>query len=411
MTGAPAQQRKTTYREVFAQGRFRLLYCATGTVVAGHTLQIMALSVLVYHQTRSPLLGAVTFGIAFLPQLLGGTLLGSLADRARPRRLILAGYATECASALCLAVVPMPVPARLALVACVGFLTPLYLGATNRLIADVFVPASGADSGNHDAYVLARSMMQVTASGAQLAGLAAGGVAVAALGARHSLLITASLFVLAGLLIRLRLPDLDATDHQDTAGESRSALRRSADVNKTLIASPEVRRLLLAQWLPPAFATAAESLLVPYANVRGYPAGTSGLLLACLPVGMILGDVLVGRLFTPGTRERLTPWLVLMIGSPLLAFALHPPLPVTLGLLAITGFGFSYALGVQRRFIDAVPAASRGQAFTLRSSGLMTAQGTGPAVFGALAQFSSIDMAIAFAGIATVLCVPLLRRR
>lgn len=406
-------QRRTTYREVFAQPLFRVLFYATAGAVAAHTLQIMALSVLVFRETNSPLLGAITFGIAFLPQLLGGTLLGSLTDRVSPRTLILVGYAVECASATCLALVGMPVGARLGLVAAVGLLMPLYLGASNRLLADIFAPSTGEqppDPPNKDAYVLARSVFQLTASGAQLVGLAVGGVAVAAVGPRSALLVTAGLFVLAGVVIRTRLPREIVTGTADETADPRTVLRRSFAANRELVADPIVRRLLLVQWLPPACATGAESLLVPYGLSRGFAEGTPSLLLAAVPAGMLLGDFVVGRFLLPRTRERLSPWLIVLMGVPLIVFVVSPALVPAAALLVLAGSGFGYALGVQRVFLDAVPERLRGQAFTLRSAGLMTAQGLGPAVFGAVAQFSAVPTAIALAGGCAVCSAGLLNR-
>jgi len=54
-----------------------------------------------------------------------------------------------------------------------------------------------------------------------------------------------------------------------------------------------VRGLLLAQWLPVWFGTAAE--LAPYAGSLGHPPSAAGPLLAAVPCGMLAGDVAVGR--------------------------------------------------------------------------------------------------------------------
>ena len=119
-----------------------------------------------------------------------------------------------------------------------------------------------------------------------------------------------------------------------------------------------MRILLLATWLPPAFLAAAESLIVPYAAQHHFPASSPGLMLACVPAGMIAGDFAAGRLLRPATRERLTIPLMVLAGLPLLAFAASPPLPATAGLLAAAGIGPAYLLGIQRRFLDAVPRRS-----------------------------------------------------
>jgi MFS family permease len=388
----------TTYREVLAEPRFRLLFTTRSLAIAADTLRILALSVLVFAVTGSPLLGAIAYGIGFLPQLVGVTLLGALADRVRPRRLIVAGYALECATAAMLALAHLPVWSSLLLVAVVAALTPVFGGASARLVAEVLTG---------DAYVLGRSLSSMSSSAAQLLGLAGGGVAIGTLGPRHALLVGAGCHLLAAAAVRLRLPDLDIPRTVAT----RSALRQSLAGNRVLLRDPEVRLLLLAHWLPAAFVTGAESLIIGYASSRGFPAGSAGPLLACLPVGMLAGDLVVGRFVRPATRERLVVPLVGVLGVPLLAIAADPPFAVTAALLAVTGIGFAYGLGIQRRFLDAVPEERRGQAFGLLSSGLMTLQGVGPAVFGALAEVTPIRYAVALAGAATVTTAVALRPR
>ena len=97
VTAPPRQQ--ATYREVLAEPRFRLLFLTRSLAIGADTLRTVALSMLIFAATGSPLLAAVTYGIAFLPQAIGGTLLGALADRARPRPLITIGYCLEAGTA------------------------------------------------------------------------------------------------------------------------------------------------------------------------------------------------------------------------------------------------------------------------------------------------------------------------
>ncbi|MEU2736978.1 hypothetical protein ABZ656_16565 [Streptomyces sp. NPDC007095] len=97
MTSAPAlaPEQRATYREVLANRRFRLLFVTRTLTVTADSLRIMTLSVLVFATTGSPLLGALTFGIGFLPQLAGSLFLSSLADRARPSRRVTASSARQ----------------------------------------------------------------------------------------------------------------------------------------------------------------------------------------------------------------------------------------------------------------------------------------------------------------------------
>ena len=391
-TTAPAA-RRVTYRAVLAEPRFRLLFVTRSLAIGADTLRTVALSMLVFAVTGSPLLAAVTYGIAFLPQAIGGTLLGALADRVRPRPLITAGYGLEAATAAVLAMARLPAGASLALVAAIACLTPVFGGASSRLMAEVLAG---------DAYVLGRSLANIAASASQVLGLAAGGATVAALGARPALLVTAGCHLVAALVVRVWLPGLPS-GARPASQPPVSVLRQSWTVNRQLIADPAVRILLLATWLPPAFIIGAESLIVPYAAQHGFPAGSPGLLLACLPAGMIAGDFAAGRLLRPATRERLTIPLMMAAGLPLLAFAVSPPLPAAAGLLAAAGIGPAYILGIQRRFLDAVPTPVLGQAFGLLQTGLMTFQGAGPALFGAVAEITSAGPAMALAGVATII--------
>jgi predicted MFS family arabinose efflux permease len=381
---------RATYREVFAEPRFRVLFMSRSVAIAADALRIFALSVLVFARTGSPLLSALAFAAGFLPQIVGGLLFGAAADRMRPRRLIFLGYALEAALAVLLATAHLPVAVSLGLVGLVACGTPVFAGAAGRLVAEVLTG---------DAYVLGRSVFNAAASGAQLLGLAAGGVAVAAAGPRAALLIAAAGNAAAALIVRFGLPDLAGAA---PVGREGSAVRASLTGAARLFADRTVRRLLLVQWLPSAFVAGAEALLVAYATWRGFPAGAAGALMAALPVGMLVGDLVVGRCLRPATRERLSAPLVVLLGAPLVALAIGPPLAVTIGLLTLAGTGFAYGLGLQRRFLAAAPEASRGQLFAMLSTGLMTLQGLGPLLFGAAAELTTPGLAIAAAGVATV---------
>lgn len=84
----------------------------------------------------SALLNAPAFAIGFfIPQLFGSPLPGSLADRLPPRALIAGGYALTCAAALLLALMRMPIAASLGVVALVALATPVFHGASSRLVA------------------------------------------------------------------------------------------------------------------------------------------------------------------------------------------------------------------------------------------------------------------------------------
>jgi MFS family permease len=439
-------EKRSTFRELFAVSAYRVVFVSRALAIAADTLRIIALSVLVYSLTRSALLSAVTFGIGFLPQVAGGLLFGSLADRIRPRRLITAGYLVECVAAVCLATLPLPVGISLGIVAAVGAFMPVFGGASSRLIAEV-LPG--------DLYVLGRSASSMASGAAQLLGMAFGGLAVAVVGPQRALLVSAAAHAAAALIVRFGLSDLAVpartdqqegarteqqqgarndqrqgarteqqqgarTEQQQSAGteqrqsagteqrqgarndQRRGAVAESWQTNRTLLGDGAIRSLLLIQWLPPLFIVGAEALIVAYADLRGFAAGSAGLLLACSPAGMLAGHLIVGRFLSPQTRTRMVAPLIVLLGAPVSVLAFSPPEWIVGAVLFLTGCGFAYPLGLQRVFIDAVPEHHRGQAFGLLSMGLMTFQGIGPLVFGLIAQGWGIRAAM---GLAAAACV------
>jgi len=401
------------YRPVLADPSVRVLLAAFALSAAAGTLRTVALALLVYDLTGSPLLSALTYGVAFLPQCVGGLLLGGVADRARPRPLIAGGHFVDAVAGVALALGDLSVGAMLVTAAVVGAIEPVFAGSSSRLIADTLVG---------DAYVLGRSLFAMASSAAQLAGLAGGGVAVYVLGVRGALGVTAAAHLACALLVGVCLPDLPAPREADPGKDRpdgpnqatthhRSLMARTWTANLALVRDTHIRALLAAQWLPPTFAIGAESLVIPYAGAAELPAGTAALMLACLPLGMIVGDLTVARLLRPRIRERLLTPLLCVLGTPLLGFAYAPGPVLGAALLAVSGMGFAYALTVQRRFRDAVPRAVRGQAFGLLATGLMTLQGVGPALFGALAHAVPIHHAMAAAGAAVLLTTLCLRPR
>jgi predicted MFS family arabinose efflux permease len=377
-----------TFREVLAVPVYRTVFLTRSLAVGADTLRTVALSVLVFTTTGSALLGALTFGISFLPQVIGGLVLGALPDLLRPRFLIVTGYLLEAAAAVLLAV-GLPVWASLLLVAGIGCLAPVFNGTAGRLTADVLTG---------DAFVVGRGLFQLANSTAQIIGLAGGGLAVAAMGPHAALVVTAACHGLAAVWARVALPPLPAPGR---TGE-RSLVSQSLHGARELLADRTIRRLMIANWLPAAFVVGAESLLIPYATLRHFPDGAAGVILGCVPVGMFAGNLVVARMLSPLARQRAVAPLVVVLGLPLLGFAfdLHP---VVAGMLMVVlGCGFAFGLGLQGPFRDALPDDARGQAFGLLSTGLMTLQGVGPLLFGVLTEVMPVGAAMALAGVATV---------
>jgi MFS family permease len=393
----PGRQARTTYRSVFAAGEFRVLFAALAMYVLGFEFEILGLSVLVFARTRSPFLAALAFSMGFAPQVVGGALFSSLADRLPQRLVIGTGLLVRAAPGLVIGLRPaLPVPVMLALVAVAALAAPVFTAAVSSLLPDVL---------DEDRYILGRSVFNLTSSGTQIAGLGVGGAVLAAASARWLLLAAGGSLLAAAAVTRLGL----------RPGQPRNAgpggiVRATIAGHIELFRDRTVRGLLLAQWLPAWFVAGAESLIVPYTGSLGRTAGAAGPLLAAVPAGMLLGDLLVGRFCAPDLRRRLAFPLVTVMGAPLLALLFRPP-PALVGVaLLLCGAGFAYQLGIQQAFLDSLPERRRGQGFGLNSTGAMGGQGLIPVAAGALAGALGAAPAMAVAGAATILAALALRR-
>lgn len=187
---------------------------------------------------------------------------------------------------------------------------------------------------------------------------------------------------------------------------SEGAVRVTLRVNRRLLADRRVRGLLLASWVPPLFLAGAEAMIVPYLGGEG----RAGVVLAAAAAGMAVGEFAVGRFAPPGMRERLSLPLAVLLGLPWLGFLAAPGVGWAAVLSALAAGGLAYQLGLQRRFVDAVPEEARGQAFGLLSTGLMTGQAVGAALIGVVGELLSPRLGIVVAGAAGVVAALVLAR-
>ena len=119
-------ERGATYGEVFAVREFRVLFGSFALLVAGDSIKMLALSVLVYAQTGSPGLSAAAYMAGWLPYIAGGMFLLSLADRLPPRAVMVVGELVRVVVCLLLAYAGLPVWAMLALVLVTGLFSPVF---------------------------------------------------------------------------------------------------------------------------------------------------------------------------------------------------------------------------------------------------------------------------------------------
>ena len=372
-----------------------LLFGLSLAHVLGSSLQMFALSVVVYEQTGSAAWSSAAFAAGFLPQLLGGALLTSLADRLPARPVLVVSAAVRVGVAALLALGHLSAAWAIGLVAVVAVWQPLPQAVQSALVSRLLTG---------DLYVLGRSVFNVISYGAQLLGLALGGAVIAALGASTTFA-TAAAIQLVGMLAALAIPvtGLVKPEGRWRPGETWSG-------NLALLRDRAVRHVLLSWWVPITLLVGAEAIIVAYVGESGGKPDSAGLLLAAFPAGAAVGDLVVGRWVSEATRRRLVPVLFVLVGVPLVPLAWGPTTPVTLALFALASAATAYQLGGQQAFLEAVPEDRRGLAFGLYGTGLMTGQGLGPVAAGGLADVVGAALTITVLGGLVLVAAPFLAR-
>ncbi|MBF8187980.1 MFS transporter [Nonomuraea sp. K274] len=363
-----------TYGQLLRTPEFTPLFAATSAHAAASTVSGLALGVLVYGATRSPLLAALSMFGPSLAQVIGAVALLSAADRLSPRAT-LSGIAVVFGLGTAVLAVPgLPVLGVFAIVLVLGLVSSLNGGVRWGLLNEI-LPREG--------YLLGRSTMNMTMGVLQICGFAAGGVLVAALSSRGALLVSAVLYLAEAVITRWGLSD------RPPRGTGRPSVAATWRTNVQLWSSVPRRYVYLALWVPNGLIVGCESLFVPYAPEH------AGLLFAVAAAGMLAGDILAGRFIPSKWRARLGAPLRLLLAVPYLVFALQPGITVAAVAVAAASVGYAASLSLQERLMALTPEELSGHALGLHSSGMLTMQGVGAALAGAVAQVASATTAMA----------------
>jgi MFS family permease len=376
--------RTASFREVFAVREFRPLFGTFLLSTAGDELARVALTVLVYQRTDSPLLTALTFAIGHLPWLLGGPLLSAFADRLPRHRVLIACDIFRALLLGLMALPGMPLPALLGLLFLVSLCAPPFESARSALMADVL---------EGERYAVATSLTNVTLQLAQVVGFLAAGALVAVLDPSAALLIDAVTFVVSAVWLSRGLQRRPAP--VAAAGERpRSLWQDTAEGMRFIGRSPRLLAIVAILWVGTLFGYAWEGVATPLVDELGMGATALGILLAANPLGVTIGGLLLGRVVPGPVRERLLAPLVvlslvpLLVGGAVVAVAGPGTVPfaVLVGLLFVSGLGASWVIPLNVSFVQAVPSAFRGRAFGVAVSGLYGVQGIGALAAGLAAE-------------------------
>ncbi|MEU5438470.1 MFS transporter [Streptomyces sp. NPDC020719] len=387
-------------RSVLRVPGMRAVFVAHAVSMAGTLAAEVALSILIFQRTGSALWSALVLVCSFLPYAVGGTILSSLADRFRPRRVLV--YC-DLLSAVCVAamLIPgMPTLGLLGLLLVTGFVAPLFQGARAASLSHLL---------DGDLFPVGRSLLRTISQTAVVTGFAVGSVLVAAVGPLWLLAVDACSFVISAALIGYCTPAAPAGD-PDGERTLQAMVKGSAEGLQHLRTNRALRQLVLLTWAVPGFSSVGDGLAVAYTAEAGSAATAAGWLFTGYAIGTVVGELVVARLSPDARRRLITP---LAFGSqiPLIGFFLGPSVVVAAALLALSGAGFACNQGIDPLILAATAPGYRGRLFTVQTSGLMTVQGVGVALSGALGTQLHPGVVIGATGLVGAPVVLLLARR
>ena len=177
--GAPARAGlRAVFRAVFAVAEWRALWVSFALSAAGDRLALVAMTLLMYDCTRSPLLAAVAYASCTVPYATGGLLAAGLADRLSRRAVMIACDVIRAALTSVMLWPGLPLPLLITLLYLVTAFQPPFDAARSAATRDIL---------DARRYVHGLAVMQMTYRMLTIAGAAAGGLTAALVGPRPAL--------------------------------------------------------------------------------------------------------------------------------------------------------------------------------------------------------------------------------
>lgn len=382
MSSFPAQ--RATFGDVFAVREFRALWVSQSLSEVGDRLALVALTLLVYDRTGSPLLSAVAYAAGYVPWVIGGLIFSGLGDRL-PRRQVM--VACDVIRALLVAVMllpGMPVAGLVGLLYVTTMAQAPFESARSAILPDI-LPG--------ERYALAAAVMQTSFRVALVAGAAVGGATVALIGTRPALGVDAATFAASAVLVRF------GTRARPAAGPGLGpgALKQLGEGARLVLGDKAIRTLMMLGWLI-ALYSIPEGIAAPYAGRLGGGPAAAGLVIASGQAGAVLAAPLFTRTVGPLTRLRWMGPMAICTCAVLPLTIFRPGLAISMAIFALSGTFAIYQIAANTAFVEWVPDKRRAQAFGLANMGTVLGQGAALTVAGAAAQVMSPSTVIALGG-------------
>jgi hypothetical protein len=377
---------RATFRDVFAVREFRALWFSEVLSVAGDRLALVALTLLVFYRTGSPLLTAIAYATGYVPWVIGGLFLADVADRRSRRSVMVVCDVVRAVLIAVMAVPHMPIWVLVALLFAATMFAPPFESARAAITPDIL---------QGEQYALGTAVFSTTFLAGQTVGAVAGGFAVAFIGVRPALIIDAATFVVSGLFIGLGARARPAAARPETVQPSPLARTRAGF--KLVFGDQALRTLVLLGWLV-AFYTIPEGVAALYtARLGGGPIAI-GVVLASTVFSTTIATPLFTRFVRPRRRLAWMGPLAVMSCATLVLTALRPGFAASLVIFSLSAAFAVYQIAANTAFVVRVPNERRAQAFGIANMGVIVGQGAAFVAAGAAAEVVSPAVVIAVGG-------------
>jgi predicted MFS family arabinose efflux permease len=368
---------------VFGVAEYRAVFAASTLSWIGDYFARVAITYLIFQDTRSVLLSAAAFAISYLPWVAGGPVLAAVAERYPYRSVMIFCDLVRMGLVALLALPAVPLPVLLGLLFLSSLLTPPAQSARSAMLPLIL---SG------DRYVVGLSVQATVAQAAQVSGYAAGGTFAALASPRAALLVDSATFAVSALLIwrgvRHRPPAM-REEHRS------HLLRETAEGFRVVFGDPVMRAVAFLVFALVSVVIVPEGLAAAWASdLGGEEAWRTGLLMAIIPLGYVIGTLVIGRLIAPSTRLRLVRPLAVMTPLALIPALADPPFPVVVAIGLVAGFGNAVLMPLNGLFVQVLPNAYRARAFGIMQGGMQMLHATAVLATGALSEVFPVPVVV-----------------
>jgi MFS family permease len=378
-----------SYREVFANRDFRVLWLGQALAYLGQSIVYVAVALYVYELTGSARELSFALALQLLPWVVVGPVAGLLADRLERKRVLVTAYLVQTSL-----VALLPFTSTLGQVYALVFLGSL-LAPVAEIVRAAALPAVTGQK----LFVRSSSLDIVAYNAANVVGPPLGGWLVSLMGARPTFFVAVGCFLAATIFsLRVVIPGPAVGDRGSL--EWQMIWRDLREGMRILVGTPVLRYLVLLNCISSLGWSAPDVAVVVYlTDILGLGGREYGLLRGTISLSMALGVYVLGRYARVLPRQRLLVGGVVLAGLAYVSVLGKPGLVLLVLLWFVSGIGWGANwLMDNTLWAEATPDEVRGRVYSLAEAVVCLAEVLTALLGGWLVNFFGPVQALAIMG-------------